>query len=76
MNMTTDEIRHTVKDLKESEFAYRVRFGDIYYFAYHTQTAHRGQKITVVLPLKSNKNLLFFDNHLAEAELLEKLKDQ
>jgi len=74
MNVRIDEIQRTVQDLKESEFAYRVLSGGMYYFAYHTQTAHRGQKITVVLPLKSDKDLLFFDNHLTEAELLEKLK--
>lgn len=76
MNVTADEIRHTVKDLKENEFAYRVLSGGMYYFVYHTKTAHRGQKITVVLPLKSNKDLFFFDNHLDGVELLKKLEEQ
>jgi len=76
MQVMMDEIRRTAANLKESEFAYRIRFGGIYYFAYHTQTAHRGQKITVVLPLKLDNSLLFFDNHLTETELLEKLKEQ
>lgn len=76
MNVTADEIRHTVKDLQENEFAYSVLSGGMRYFVYHTKTAHRGQKITVVLLLAPDRDLLFFDNHLNETQFLEKLQEQ
>lgn len=74
MDVTIDEIEQAVGCLRESELAYRLGYNNITYFVYHTRTYRRERGITIALPLKPCSNVLFFDNHLSEEELLEKLK--